>query len=309
MIDKGPAGALARSKAAATSPEWEAAMRSPAGAKLDWDAIVAAGEAQLAMMSAAGEEREFIVRPLAVAYHQRASRSWARGDALAALGDVDRAIEIDPFFLSYRTTRAVLLDALGRRVEAYDGIDTFLLLAEAHRRWHTTVHAWQTSSIQGKELREGQAIARADARRSTRELADAADDDVDRLLDFGGLKDSLNNRELARAHATRGLIAFREGNLVQARLDLRRAMELQPNAFHAHSLGAALYACNDVAGAAEAEERSVALAPSNARYRWALVLSLRKLGRSGEAREHAERILQMGPRAAAAYRERIARLF
>ncbi|MEO5731896.1 MAG: tetratricopeptide repeat protein [Byssovorax sp.] len=114
---------------------------------------------------------------------------------------------------------------------------------------------------------------------------------------------------LARAHATRGLIAFREGNPAQAQLDLRRAMELQPNAYHAHGLGAALYACNDVAGAAVVEERSVELAPSSARYRWALALSLRKLGRAGEAREHAERILQMGPAVAAVYRERIARLF
>lgn len=54
---------------------------------------------------------------------------------------------------------------------------------------------------------------------------------------------------------------------------------------------------------------SVELAPSNARYRWALVLSLKKLGRAAEAREHAERLLQIGPDIAAAYRERIERLY
>src|SRR5690349_24261829 len=47
---------------------------------------------------------------------------------------------------------------------------------------------------------------------STRELADRPDDAVDRLLDSAALSDCLNDRELALAHATRGLIALREGN-------------------------------------------------------------------------------------------------
>jgi hypothetical protein len=45
-----------------------------------------------------------------------------------------------------------------------------------------------------------------------------------------------------------------------------------------------------------------------ARYRWALVLSLRKLGRDGEARRHTEEILARAPEDAA-HRERFARLF
>ncbi len=64
----------------------------------------------------------------------------------------------------------------------------------------------------------------------------------------------------------------------------------------------------DVAGAAESELRSVALEPGNARYRWALVTSLRQLGRDAEARLHAEEILTGEP-ASTAHRERFARLF
>jgi Flp pilus assembly protein TadD len=75
-----------------------------------------------------------------------------------------------------------------------------------------------------------------------------------------------------------------------------------------HCLGAALYACGDVAAAAEVEARSVELEPGNARYRWALVISLRKLGRAREAQAQAERILALEP-AVAAHRARFERLF
>jgi tetratricopeptide (TPR) repeat protein len=285
------------------------AGRSTPGAKLDWDAIILVHEAQLEATSATDEDRRFITLPLATAYHQRASRSSARGDALAGLGDIDRAIEIDPFFMPYRTTRAVLLDALGRLTDAYREIDAVLVFLEANRQWHAAILAWEKSHIQGAEMREGKALARADARRSLPELANASDDEVDGLFDFEIRSDPPSPQELARAHATRGLVALRQGNHAQAELDLRRAMELSPDAFHAHSLGAALYARGDIAGAAHVEERSVELAPSNPRYRWALALSLRKLGRPNDAREHAERILQLGPDVAAEYRERIVRLF
>jgi tetratricopeptide (TPR) repeat protein len=89
----------------------------------DWDMVIAEGEAWLASES----ERlrriwlEHIQLPLAVAYHQRASRAWARGDLDAALGDVDRALALDDH-APYHTTRAVLLDALDRRAEALAAI-------------------------------------------------------------------------------------------------------------------------------------------------------------------------------------------
>jgi Flp pilus assembly protein TadD len=104
------------------------------------------------------------------------------------------------------------------------------------------------------------------------------------------------------------MIAFREGRIDASERDLRRAMELDPTALHAHCLGAALHARGDVAGAAQFEARSVELEPWNARYRWALIMSLRKLGRDGEAREQAELILEMEP-GVAAHRERFARFF
>lgn len=98
------------------------------------------------------------------------------------------------------------------------------------------------------------------------------------------------------------------GSFAAAERDLRRAMELAPTALHAHTLGAARYALGDFAAAAEAEAQSVALEPGTTRYRWALVGSLRKLGRDTEAREHALTILAQEP-SAAAHRERFERLF
>jgi tetratricopeptide (TPR) repeat protein len=118
----------------------------------------------------------------------------------------------------------------------------------------------------------------------------------------------LTKREKARFSATRGLVLLRLGKPAEAARDLLVAFEVSPTAFHAHALGAARYASGDMAGAAEAEARSVELDPGTARYRWALVLSLRRLGRDGEARRHAEEILSREPESAA-HRERFARLF
>jgi tetratricopeptide (TPR) repeat protein len=102
-------------------------------------------------------------------------------------------------------------------------------------------------------------------------------------------------REVSRAYAARGMIAFRRGALAEAERDLRRAIDLHPSALYAHCHGAALYALGDTEGAAVAEARSVELCPTNARYRWALVGSLRKLGRHAEALAHAEAIVAMEP--------------
>lgn len=85
-------------------------------------------------------------------------------------------------------------------------------------------------------------------------------------------------------------------------------MELHPTALSAHGLGAVLYASGDVEAAAEVELRSVQMEPANTRYRWALVASLRKLGREKEAREHAARTLEIEPDVPA-HRERFGRLF
>jgi tetratricopeptide (TPR) repeat protein len=229
---------------------------------MDWDGIIADGEGLLATVNE--HHREYVDLPLASAYHQRACRTWAAGDAAAALSDAERALALDPH-LPYATTCAILLDALGRRAEARRAIDGALdpPVPEEQRRFHP-------------RYKESDAAARA------------------------------------RALGVRGMIALREGDAAGAEADLTGALAVKlPDheaALHAHGLGAARYARGDFAGAAEAEARSVELAPENARYRWALVGSLRKLGRVREAREHAEAILAREPEAAS-HRERFARLF
>lgn len=50
--------------------------------------------------------------PLAAAYHQRASRAAADLDLDQALRDADPAVMLNPVFLPYVTTYAVLLDRL-----------------------------------------------------------------------------------------------------------------------------------------------------------------------------------------------------
>jgi len=107
----------------------------------DWDEVIVDGEALLkeirleAKQGSDLDASEHIQLPLAAAYHQRASRSWARGDLEAALGDVDRALELDDH-APYHTTRAVLLDALGRRAEARAAISTaFEVDARPEETW------------------------------------------------------------------------------------------------------------------------------------------------------------------------------
>ncbi|HRI65566.1 MAG TPA: hypothetical protein PK156_15060 [Polyangium sp.] len=84
----------------------------------NWDEVIADGEELLA----AEHHYDRSMRlPLGVAYHQRASRSWASGNLEAALGDVDMAISHDSHG-RYHTTRAILLDAMNRRAEAQEAI-------------------------------------------------------------------------------------------------------------------------------------------------------------------------------------------
>lgn len=103
------------------------------------------------------------------------------------------------------------------------------------------------------------------------------------------------DHERARAHATRGAIALRQGDLASAEHDLRRALELHETAAHAHALGAVLFGRGDIAAAASVEARSVELAPDVPRYRWALIVSLHRLGRADEAGEHMQLILRKAP--------------
>lgn len=211
-----------------------------------WDQIIAEGEALMAKAQGKrARARHFIALPLAAAYHQRASRNWASGDLAAALEDAEGADNLDGAFWPYKTTRAVLLDALGRVDEARRNINAAIALTSA-------------TALRGRAQ-------------------------------------PLANSELARAYAARGMIALRRGMPAEAERDLCEAMGLHATALYAHCLGAALHALGDFKRAAEAEARSVELSPTNTRYRWALVQSLRKLGRDREALAQAEQIVAMDP--------------
>lgn len=100
----------------------------------DWDEVIADGEDLLKLKD---HYADSIQLPLAVAYHQRASRSWARGDLDAALVDTDRAISHDAH-APYYTTKAILLNALNRSAEARAAIaDAFEHFAKPkpHYSW------------------------------------------------------------------------------------------------------------------------------------------------------------------------------
>ena len=114
---------------------------------LDWDEVITDGE-----ISLVETERDrspswagYIKLPLAAAYHQRASRSWARGEIEGALKDVDRAVALDGH-APYHTTRAVLLDTLGRRAEARAALAAAF---EAHA--HPTYRRWVPESEEATE--------------------------------------------------------------------------------------------------------------------------------------------------------------
>lgn len=100
---------------------------------------------------------------------------------------------------------------------------------------------------------------------------------------------------LARALATRGLLALKQGQHAAAEEDLRRAVALAPEAGHQHALGAVLYARGALEEAALWEARAVEQAPEVSRYRRALASSLWALGRVDAAREQARELLRQTP--------------
>lgn len=175
----------------------------------DWDAVIADGEALLATC----EERwaGYVRLPLAAAYHQRASKAFARGAKDVALRDVERALALDAHF-PYRATLAVILDALGRREEARREIDAALARGTALER------LVERAAVEG---------IRSD---------DAAAADMEEIHRRSGMDQPLRDAELARVHAVRGMFALRDGAPAEAERDLRRAMALCPTALTAHAL-------------------------------------------------------------------------
>lgn len=177
----------------------------------EWDWIIEDGEAQLPQ---AGHFRKYIELPLAAAYHQRGCRSFAKGDLDAALRDADRALALDAI-LPHRTTRAVLLDALGRKEESRREIalaaDAVLAAEKALSEVKDDPAEWLESMISGASVSE------ADKARARR-LA----------LRLGLRGDVPADEEIARAHVVRALFALRDGVPDTAEPLLRRAMDLAP---------------------------------------------------------------------------------
>ena len=139
---------------------------------MDWDRIVADGEALLAgpaedMFSA--RHPQYVTIPLAEAYHQRACVAFNCGEYDSALIEASAAVQRDPS-IGHRTTRAVILDALGRLAEARVEIDAAfmsppLVVAEEDWRHHKPLAPAEEARLVAARgtiaLREG-ALAQAE---------------------------------------------------------------------------------------------------------------------------------------------------
>lgn len=123
----------------------------------------------------------------------------------------------------------------------------------------------------------------------------------------GAYDEAVSRPDFARALATAALFAVHDGDFGRAEPMLRRSLDLHPSAAAAHALGAVLYRRGEVEEAVTFEALSVALEPTNAGHRWALVVSLLRLGRVDEAREHGLAVVR-GASDAPAHRARFARL-
>ncbi|WAS90072.1 hypothetical protein [Nannocystis punicea] len=211
----------------------------------------------------------YVALPLACAYHQRATRRAAAGEPALALEDVERALKLDPC-VTYAATRAVLRDRLGQRAAARAGLATATVAARA-------------TFAAGGVVRDNNGV-------------------------IVGTAERVAPADLAHALEVGGLLALHDDEPVEAMDALLEAFTLAPTAARAHALGAALFRCGHVAAAADYEARSVALAPDEPRYVWALVGSLLRLGRAEEAREQALALLRRSPDDAA-QREKFARVF
>ncbi len=292
---------------------------------LDWDAIIADGAAALAAVDP--RHRDYLALPLAAAYHQRASRTWASGDPAAALADVERAVALDGASLPIATTRAVLLDTLGRGAEARRVIDAALgdlpaphagpyldaaaASPAARARAHGTrgMIALRAGAVAEAEVDLCRALdgwpgAAAHGATPTHQSASAYFD-RQRCPGCGWMGQGANFCNMCGAALGTAPMAGASTPVLAGGPCTPAAGEA---ALYAHALGAARYARGDFNGAAEAEALSIALEPSIARYRWALVGSLRKLGRDREARQQAEAIVASEPQVAA-HRARFERLF
>lgn len=139
-------------------------------------------------------------------------------------------------------------------------------------------------------------------------LADSLQPYEPDVMSLRGDRGLVTAEEHARAHTTAGLFALHDGDLDAAERELRASLAVCRTAAAAHALGAVLYRRGDIAAAATAEALSIRLDPADMRLRWALVVSLQRLGRAAEAKDLASNILQIEPDDPG-HRARFARLF
>lgn len=233
----------------------------------DWDAIVADQEAALAAISPPSNPDP------EVAAHGEHLTEYARGRVAVVLAGAyhQRALRSleqgDASAALADVERALRVD----RCIGYEATRAVLL----DRLGHTA------------EARA--AIAEAVARSTSLDLLSRSHES------FHDHAQSMTHRDLARVLATAGLFALHDGDLAEATRSLQRSLELHATAEAAHALGAALYRLGEVTRAAEVEARSVELDPSDLRNRWALVVSLVRLGRIDEAKQHADAALRQAP--------------
>ncbi len=126
-------------------------------------------------------------------------------------------------------------------------------------------------------------------------LADSLQPYEPDVMSLRGVRGIVLAEEHARAHTTAGLFALHDGDLDGAERELRASLAVCRTAAAAHALGAVLYRRGDIAAAANAEMLSIKLDPADMRLRWALVVSLQRLGRAAESRDLASVILQIEP--------------
>lgn len=243
--------------------------------------------------------------------------AWARRiDALPVVRslprrrrDLDALVDHHEARIAQSAEKQVALDTAGalhqRACHAFAGGAAPVALADAERavRLDPCVDYRVTRAVildhvgRGAEARTE--IAATIKHASTRTLLAAGEET------FENPDKVVSRRELGRALTTAGLFMLHDDDVVLAERALRLALTVRPTAAAAHALGSALYRQGNTAGAAEFESLSVERAPNDPRYRWALVISLVRLGRLAEAREHADIVLRQDQR----YRERCDRLF
>ncbi len=94
----------------------------------DWDRLIELGTSELA--TCPERDRNYVVYPLAAAYHQRGCAAYARGDSDAAMRDVEQALSVDRW-ARYLVTRGVLRAARGDHEGALSDYDEAVTLADA----------------------------------------------------------------------------------------------------------------------------------------------------------------------------------